>query len=345
MNCTRATLLLLDFISVTLVSWLHPFRGKRWRSRGARAPRDTRARARPQFCRAFTRAMLNADDRDRLAPDASPLEKPATENNNDLDETLSWDLVSVSELSSRAASPGAALSIRSASSSMDDIIAIAAARATMTTVRPSRPHPPPLANPVTQPSHPSPSDPKTITSASTSTFHQSRSGRRARRARRIDATPPHAPRAARVGRPRPPRAAPPSDVSFAANPDTPGRTSTPDNLLDGLRVALERARTTVSTRGRNLIRAFVGECAGAKTRAASTAKAAVRALGYEGGGYLGVIVVAFAAAAAFAGWAFARGDASGRGPQPRAGRVRGSESRARDVVTTEKGGLSEVSHR
>ena len=55
--------------------------------------------------------MLNADDRDRLAPDASPLGKPATENNNDLDETLSWDLVSVSELSSRAASPGAALSI------------------------------------------------------------------------------------------------------------------------------------------------------------------------------------------------------------------------------------------
>ena len=94
------------------------------------------------------------------------------------------------------------------------------------------------------------------------------------------------------------------------NPDTPEPDEYADNL-DGLRIALERARTTVSTRGRTLIRAFVGECAGAKTRAASTAKAAVRALGYEGGGYLGVIVVAFAAAAAFAGWAFARGDASG----------------------------------
>ena len=253
--------------------------------------------------------MLNADDRDRLAPDASPLGKPATENNNDLDETLSWDLVSVSELSSRAASPGAALSIRSASSSMDDIIAIAAARATMTTVRPSRPHPPNLANPVTQPSHPSPSDPKTITSASTSTFHQSRSGRRARRARRASTLRHRTRRAPRasVGPVR--RAA--LGCVLCRNPDTPEPDEYADNLLDGLRVALERARTTASTRGRNLIRAFVGECAGAKSRAASTAKAAVRALGYEGGGDLGVIVVAFAAAAAFAGWAFARGDASG----------------------------------
>lgn len=121
----------------------------------------------------------------------------------------------------------------------------------------------------------------------------------ARAARRARRSAPSAARRAALG------------CVLCRNPDTPEPDEYADNLLDGLRVALERARTTASTRGRNLIRAFVGECAGAKSRAASTAKAAVRALGYEGGGYLGVIVVAFAAAAAFAGWAFARGDASG----------------------------------
>lgn len=246
--------------------------------------------------------MFAADDRDRLAPDASPPEKP-TSNNDDLDdETLSWDLVSVSELSSRAASPGAALSIRSASSSMGDIVAIAAAMATTTAVRPPRPplRPSPTAGfypSHSSPSQPSPPPPPPPPPPPVSPAAAAVAAARAVHQRYVAA---RAARRATLGH-----------FFLHCNPDNHEHDDRhADPLLDGLRVALERARTTASTRAQNLIRAFVGECAYAKTRAASAAKAAVCFLGGEGGGYLGVVALA-AAAAAIAGWAFARGDASG----------------------------------
>ena len=179
----------------------------------------------------------------------------------------------------------------------------------MTTVRPSRPHPPNLANPVLNPHTPLPRP-------------QNHHLRLHLHLPSVPQRPPCAPRAAHrryaTARAARARRSAPSAARRAAlgcvlcrNPDTPEPDEYADNLLDGLRVALERARTTASTRGRNLIRAFVGGVRGGEVARRIDGEGSRSSPRLRRGGYLGVIVVARGGARAVAGAGFRAGDASG----------------------------------